>query len=75
MRRARQLPLPGGGRSGRHTGTEFQGRLLMAQCPGLIDTDASRPWFDDMSSAQTPAHAAASWPVQLALPVAHNATT
>lgn len=43
-----------------------EGKLLMALCPGLIDTDASRPWFDDMSSAQTPAQAA-SWPVQLAL--------
>jgi carbonyl reductase 1 len=38
----------------------------MALCPGLIDTDASRPWFDDMSQAQTPAQAA-SWPVDLAL--------
>jgi carbonyl reductase 1 len=43
-----------------------EGRLLMALCPGLIDTDASRPWFDDMSAAQTPA-GAASWPVELAL--------
>jgi carbonyl reductase 1 len=43
-----------------------EGRLLMALCPGLIDTDASRPWFADMSSAQTPAQAA-SWPVELAL--------
>jgi NAD(P)-dependent dehydrogenase (short-subunit alcohol dehydrogenase family) len=43
-----------------------ENKLLMALCPGLIDTDASRPWFDDMSSAQTPAEAAA-WPVQLAL--------
>ena len=42
------------------------GRLLMALCPGLIDTDASRPWFEDMSTAQTPAQAAA-WPVELAL--------
>ena len=42
-----------------------EGRLLMALCPGLIDTDASRPWFDDMSAAQTPAQAA-SWPVELA---------
>jgi carbonyl reductase 1 len=41
-------------------------RLLMALCPGLIDTDASRPWFEDMSTAQTPAEAAA-WPVELAL--------
>jgi carbonyl reductase 1 len=43
-----------------------QNKLLMALCPGLIDTDASRPWFEDMSAAQTPAEAAA-WPVQLAL--------
>src|SRR5690348_1112411 len=28
-------------------------RLIMALCPGLIDTDASRPWFEDMSNAQT----------------------
>jgi carbonyl reductase 1 len=41
-------------------------RLVMALCPGLIDTDASRPWFADMSAAQTPAEAAA-WPVKLAL--------
>ena len=38
----------------------------MALCPGLIDTDASRPWFADMSRAQTPTEAA-SWPVELAL--------
>jgi NAD(P)-dependent dehydrogenase (short-subunit alcohol dehydrogenase family) len=43
-----------------------ENRLIMALCPGLIDTDASRPWFDDMSQAQTPAEAA-SWPVELAL--------
>ena len=43
-----------------------ENRLLMALCPGLIDTDASRPWFEDMSSAQTPAEAA-RWPVELAL--------
>jgi NAD(P)-dependent dehydrogenase (short-subunit alcohol dehydrogenase family) len=41
-------------------------KLIMALCPGLIDTDASRPWFEDMSAAQTPAQAAA-WPVELAL--------
>jgi carbonyl reductase 1 len=41
-------------------------KLVMALCPGLIDTDASRPWFEDMSEAQTPAEAA-SWPVELAL--------
>jgi NAD(P)-dependent dehydrogenase (short-subunit alcohol dehydrogenase family) len=43
-----------------------QNRLIMALCPGLIDTDASRPWFADMSRAQTPAQAA-SWPVELVL--------
>ncbi len=42
------------------------GRLVMALCPGLIDTDASRPWFGDMSSAQTP-DTAAAWPVDLVL--------
>ena len=43
-----------------------ENKLIMALCPGLIDTDASRPWFEDMSAAQTPAQAAA-WPVLLAL--------
>jgi carbonyl reductase 1 len=42
------------------------GTLIAALCPGLIDTDASRPWFQDMSSAQTPAQAA-TWPVELVL--------
>lgn len=32
--------------------------LIAAVCPGLVDTDASRPWFDDMSKAQTPDQAA-----------------
>ncbi|HEY0812902.1 MAG TPA: carbonyl reductase, partial [Pseudonocardia sp.] len=41
-------------------------KLIAALCPGLIDTDASRPWFADMSSAQTPEQAAA-WPVELAV--------
>ena len=41
-------------------------RLIVALCPGLIDTAASRPWFADMSSAQTPSQAA-TWPVELAL--------
>jgi carbonyl reductase 1 len=43
-----------------------ENKLIMALCPGLIDTDASRPWFEDMSNAQTPAQAA-SWPVELVL--------
>jgi len=30
------------------------GSLIAAICPGLIDTDASRPWFEDMAAAQTP---------------------
>jgi NAD(P)-dependent dehydrogenase (short-subunit alcohol dehydrogenase family) len=42
----------------------MEGKLIAALCPGLIDTDASRPWFADMSQAQTPAQAAA-WPVEL----------
>jgi NAD(P)-dependent dehydrogenase (short-subunit alcohol dehydrogenase family) len=33
--------------------------VIDAVCPGLVDTAASRPWFDDMSNAQTPAAAAA----------------
>jgi len=44
----------------------YDDRLVMALCPGLVDTDASRPWFADMTEAQTPA-AAAAWPVDLAL--------
>jgi NAD(P)-dependent dehydrogenase (short-subunit alcohol dehydrogenase family) len=43
-----------------------RGVLVAALCPGLIDTAASRPWFADMSSAQTPDEAAA-WPVDLAV--------
>lgn len=34
------------------------GILVNAACPGLVDTDASRPWFADMSQAQTPEQAA-----------------
>lgn len=50
----------------RRTGDLREDILIMALCPGLIDTPASRPWFDDMSQAQTPDQAAA-WPVELAL--------
>ena len=35
-----------------------RGILVNAACPGLVDTEASRPWFDDMSSAQSPGQAA-----------------
>ena len=34
------------------------GILINAVCPGLMDTAASRPWFDDMSGALTPDQAA-----------------
>jgi len=34
------------------------GTLIAAVCPGLIDTAASRPWFTDMSHAQSPSEAA-----------------
>jgi len=42
------------------------GTLVAALCPGLVDTDASRPWFEDMSTAQTTTEAAV-WPVELVL--------
>ncbi|MCB0210392.1 MAG: SDR family NAD(P)-dependent oxidoreductase [Anaerolineae bacterium] len=32
--------------------------LINAVCPGLVDTAASRPWFTDMSAAQSPDQAA-----------------
>ena len=34
------------------------GTLIAAVCPGLVDTRASRPWFDDYTHAQTPDQAA-----------------
>jgi len=34
------------------------GQLIVAACPGLVDTRASRPWFADMSRAQSPDEAA-----------------
>jgi carbonyl reductase 1 len=37
---------------------ERRGVLINAVCPGLVDTAASRPWFADMSAAQTPDNAA-----------------
>jgi carbonyl reductase 1 len=45
------------------------GSLVAAVCPGLVDTDASRPWFGDMSEAQTPAVAAVA-PLRLAVDAA-----
>jgi NAD(P)-dependent dehydrogenase (short-subunit alcohol dehydrogenase family) len=47
-------------------------RLIAAVCPGLVDTAASRPWFDDMSSAQSPEQAAVDV-VELALGPANPA--
>jgi carbonyl reductase 1 len=35
-----------------------RGILINVVCPGMVDTEASRPWFADMSSAQIPAQAA-----------------
>jgi carbonyl reductase 1 len=32
--------------------------FVAAVCPGLVDTDASRPWFDRMDQAQSPDEAA-----------------
>ncbi|NUU21839.1 MAG: SDR family NAD(P)-dependent oxidoreductase [Streptomycetaceae bacterium] len=34
------------------------GTLVGAVCPGLVDTEASRPWFGDMSGAQSAGQAA-----------------
>jgi NAD(P)-dependent dehydrogenase (short-subunit alcohol dehydrogenase family) len=36
------------------------GTLVASVCPGLLDTAASRPWFEDMSDAQSPAQGAAA---------------
>jgi carbonyl reductase 1 len=35
-----------------------EGTLVAAVCPGLVDTRASRPWFEDFSRAKTPEEAA-----------------
>jgi NAD(P)-dependent dehydrogenase (short-subunit alcohol dehydrogenase family) len=42
-----------------HALAKEDGRFIAAVCPGLVDTDASRPWFTDMSQAQSPDEAAA----------------
>jgi NAD(P)-dependent dehydrogenase (short-subunit alcohol dehydrogenase family) len=39
---------------------EVDGTLVAAVCPGLVDTAASRPWFENMAEAQTPEDAAAA---------------
>jgi carbonyl reductase 1 len=50
----------------RRTADHVDGTLVAAICPGLVDTEASRPWFEDMSQAQTPTEAAVA-PLRLAL--------
>lgn len=37
---------------------DARGIVINAACPGLVDTAASRPWFDDMSKAKSPDEAA-----------------
>ena len=55
--------------------------LVNAACPGLVDTDASRPWFDDTSGALSPDDAATDvlWPATLppapASPTANSSST
>jgi len=41
----------------RRKSDQANGTLVASVCPGMIDTGASRPWFD-MTGAQTPAEAA-----------------
>jgi carbonyl reductase 1 len=47
--------------------------LINAACPGLVDTAASRPWFTDMSTAQSPDQAAADVIWLATLPVGSTA--
>ncbi len=42
-----------------HALAKEDGRFIAAVCPDLVDTDASRPWFTDMSQAKSPDEAAA----------------
>jgi NAD(P)-dependent dehydrogenase (short-subunit alcohol dehydrogenase family) len=49
----------------RRSSDESHGTLVVSVCPGMIDTGASRPWFD-MTGAQTPAEAAVAL-IRLAL--------
>jgi len=41
----------------RRTQDLADGTLVASVCPGLVDTRASRPWFEDFSQAQSPADA------------------
>ncbi|MFI5709739.1 SDR family NAD(P)-dependent oxidoreductase [Kribbella sp. NPDC051620] len=38
----------------RRTEDLANGTLIASVCPGLVDTRASRPWFDDFSQARSP---------------------
>ena len=49
----------------RRQSDQATGTLVVAVCPGMIDTGASRPWFD-MTGAQTPSEAAVAL-IRLAL--------
>jgi carbonyl reductase 1 len=42
----------------RRDSDKANGSLIAAVCPGLVDTAASRPWFENMNESQTPAEAA-----------------
>jgi NAD(P)-dependent dehydrogenase (short-subunit alcohol dehydrogenase family) len=50
----------------RRAADAMDGTLVAAICPGLVDTEASRPWFEDMGEAQMPAQAAVA-PLRVAL--------
>lgn len=41
----------------RRTRDLADGTLIASVCPGLVDTRASRPWFDDFSQARSPEEA------------------
>lgn len=41
----------------RRTEDLAEGTLIASVCPGLVDTRASRPWFDDFSQARSPEEA------------------
>jgi carbonyl reductase 1 len=57
----------------RRAADAHDGTLVAAICPGLVDTEASRPWFEDMDGAQTPAEAAVA-PLRVALDRATDAS-
>ena len=50
----------------RRAADAIEGTLVAAICPRLVDTEASRPWFENMAEAQTPSETAVA-PLRLAL--------